>query len=134
MAVPTPEKAVLWDMGKRWTPTLIADGFTPIPSAFLLHYAELGISSHEAMLIIHLMSFKWDEKKPFPRFARIAERMKISETATRGHARSLEKKGLLRRIKRPGRSNEFDLTPLFRKLEQAQADAALKQELMNLSK
>jgi DNA-binding MarR family transcriptional regulator len=132
MATLKPEKGVLWDMSKRWTPALIADGFTPIPAAFLAHYAELGISSHEAMLIIHLMSFKWDEKRPFPRFARIAERMKISETATRGHARSLEKKGLLRRIKRPGRSNEFDLTPLFRRLEEAQANELLRQELLGL--
>ena len=116
------------NVGKRWTPALALDGFTPIPTAFLEHYGQLGITSSEAMLITHLMSHKWDEKNPFPRFARIAARMDISETATRGHARSLEKKGFLHRIKRPGRSNEFDLTPLFERLEQAQELAAKKRD------
>jgi DNA-binding MarR family transcriptional regulator len=86
----------------------------------------MNITSPEAMLIIHLMSHKWDHKNPFPTFARLAGRMSMSETAARGHARSLEKKKLLRRIKRPGRSNEFDLTPLFQRLEFAQAEAVRK--------
>ena len=115
-------------MGKRWTPKLLSDGFTPVPNTFLELYSHLGksksgITSSEAMLILHLMSHKWDEKNPFPRFARLAERMGISETAVRGHARSLEKKGFLIRIKRPGTSNEFDLSPLFRELEKAKAIA-----------
>lgn len=115
----TEQKSTEWDMGKRWTPTLLEEGFTPVPTVFLKHYAELKISSPEAMLILHLMSHKWDAKRPFPRFARLAARMQMSETAVRGHARSLEKKGMLKRIKRPGRSNEFDMTPLFRQLEKA---------------
>ncbi len=41
-----------------------------MPEAFLEHYAGLypAITSAEAMLIIHLLSFKWDEKPPFPGF------------------------------------------------------------------
>jgi DNA-binding MarR family transcriptional regulator len=110
-----------WDISKRWTPALVLDGFTPIPAAFLEHYGPMGITSSEAMLIVHLMSHKWDEKNPFPTFGRIAARMRVSETAVRGHARNLEKKKFLKRIKRPGRSNEFDLTPLFERLEKMQA-------------
>ncbi len=123
--VVTQQKAVAtrkskWDISKRWTPALVLDGFTPIPAAFLEHYGSMGITSAEAMLIVHLMSHKWDEKNPYPTFGRIANRMRISETAVRGHARSLENKKLLKRITRPGRSNEFDLRPLFERLEKMQ--------------
>lgn len=117
------------NVGQRWTPALANEGFTPISSAFLEHYGRIGITSSEAMLIIHLMSHKWDEKHPFPRFARIAARMDISETAVRGHARSLERKGFLHRIKRPGRSNEFDLQPLFDRLEKERDLAAKRRDL-----
>jgi DNA-binding MarR family transcriptional regulator len=115
-----------WDMGKRWTAALIEDGYTPVPNAFLTHYRALKISAPEAMLILHLMSHKWGKDNPFPSFARISRLMKVSETAARGHARSLQNKGLINRIKRPGRTNEFDLTPLFQKLEGAVAATAAK--------
>ncbi len=117
MQKPPAKRASRWDIAKRWTPILVEDGFTPVPLTFLTHYGAMGITSAEAMLIIHLMSHKWDEKNPFPTFGRIATRMRISETAVRGHARSLEKKKLLKRITRPGRSNQFDLKPLFERLE-----------------
>ena len=69
------------------------------------------------MLIIHLMRHKWDSKMPFPGSKLLAKRMGISATAVRGHARSLERKGYLKRIKRTGTTNKFDLSPLFRALE-----------------
>ncbi len=117
------------DMGKRWTPNLMSDGFTPISNAFLEHYAQIGITSPEAMLLIHLISYKWDEKHPYPKFSRLAAKMKISETAVRAHARHLEEKQLLRRVKRPGTTNQFDLAPLFRKLEEVHKKAQLDQSL-----
>jgi DNA replication protein len=116
-----PKRTARWEISKRWTPDLVEDGYTGISGTFLEHYASLGITSSEAMLIIHLISYKWDQKHPYPRFALIASRMGMTETAVRGHARRLEKKGLLHRIKRPGTSNEFDLSPLFKKLEQIHA-------------
>ncbi len=70
------------------------------------------------MFLIQLLSYKWGAKHPFPKFARIAQRMGMTETAVRGYARNLEKKKCLSRIAHAGRSNEFDLTPLFVKLEE----------------
>ena len=109
-------------VARRLTPLLAENGFTAVPALFLSYYHELKVSSSEAMLVIHLLSFKWDEKNPFPRVALIAERMGMTETAVRQHARSLEKKGLIQRIPRIGTSNEFDLTPLFAKLESILAE------------
>jgi DNA replication protein len=121
-----------WRIGKRLTPKL-AERYTAVPAIFLEHYHRLNVSSSEAMLIIHLLSFKWDEKKPFPRVARIADRMGMTETAVRQNARSLEKKHLLLRIQRSGTSNLFDLTPLFKKLEEILVEEEKAKALLDSS-
>ena len=115
----TPEVTSPSEMkiSKRLSPTLAEDGFAAVPRVFLEQYHTFDLSSSEAMLVIHLLNYKWTEKRPFPKVATIAERMGMTETAVRSHARSLEKKHLLKRIARAGQSNEFDLEPLFRRLE-----------------
>ena len=103
----------------RWgSQHLFEDGFVGVPAAFLKYYALLNISSGEAMFVLHLMSFKWNEKAPFPSYKTLAQRMGITSEMARRHAKSLEEKQFLRRMKRTGRSNEFDLMPLTAALEQ----------------
>jgi DNA-binding MarR family transcriptional regulator len=101
----------------RWKHSeLFARGFVAVPTLFLHHYAHLkphALSPGEALFVIHLMEFKWDEKAPFPGYATIAARMGISDKMARRHAQSLETKKYLRRVKRSGHTNRFDLTPLF---------------------
>ncbi len=89
----------------------------------------------EVLLIVHLMRFKWDAAAPFPGFKTIAKKMGITATSVRNHARTLEQKGYLTRIKRVGATNRFDLTPLFGALEKflkekkkTQAEAAAGEE------
>lgn len=113
-----PPKKIDRDVASRWTPTLVEDGFTPISNYFLENYARLDepLSAVEAMFVVHLMKFKWDRAHPFPKFALLASQMKMKESGVRACARKLQSKGcLVRRLR--GRSNEFDLTPLFTKLE-----------------
>jgi hypothetical protein len=112
------------DVAKRWTAKLAKGGFTPVVMTFLEHYARMTppLTTPEAMLVIHLMSFKWDDAMPWPAFKTLAKRMGISATAVRNHARSLEtRKKYLVRHKRVGQPNLFDLTPLFTALEKVQA-------------
>jgi 2C-methyl-D-erythritol 2,4-cyclodiphosphate synthase len=47
--------------------------------------------------------------------------MKLSDAATRTHARNLAKKGFLRKFRHVGEANKFDLTPLFMALEARKA-------------
>lgn len=96
---------------------MIKDGYTPVADNFLEHYSSLGITTSEAMFIVHLISYKWDKKHPYPSFGALAKRMGVTDTAVRNYARSLEKKELLRRLMREGETNLFDLSPLFVKLE-----------------
>jgi hypothetical protein len=116
-------------IASRWTPKLISGGWTPVSTYFIDNYHRLipKISSLEAMLIIQLVRHKWDERNPHPTFTTIANRMGISATAARNHARSLEKKGYLRRIMTQGTSNQFDMKSLFLALERLlAADKAAK--------
>jgi DNA-binding MarR family transcriptional regulator len=108
-------------IGRRWTPTLIAaGGFTPIAVFFLENYSMLPnpLTHGEALLVIHLMRHKFDSDAPYPGFTTLAKKMGVSPTAVRGYARSLEKKGYLKREMRVSSTNRFHLEPLFRALEQ----------------
>ena len=100
----------------RWTPKL-SKGWTPVADVFLKNYRKMDITTPEAMLIIQLMLHKWGEEAPYPRFKTLATRMGISDTAVRGHARSLQKKNLLIRETRINNSTVFHLEPLFKALE-----------------
>jgi len=104
-------------VSKRWTATLAEGGFTPIVQAFLDHHAELQISATEAMLVVHLMSFKWSDAAPFPSVPTLASRMGRSPRYIRKMIERLETLGYLARHDRPGMSNLFSLEGLFRALE-----------------
>lgn len=109
--------------GKRWTPKLVEGGWTPVSDFFLKNYCRLTppITNSEAMLIIHLLMHKWDERAPYPGFKDLARRMGMSITMARTHARTLEIKKYLRRKKRVGTTNLFFLEPLFEALEALRA-------------
>lgn len=88
----------------------------PVPSQFLFHYASLkphSLTAGEAMFVLHLMSFKWGAEHPFPGYARLAKRMGVTDKMVRRYAKSLVDKQYLIRRPREGKSNSFDLTPLF---------------------
>jgi hypothetical protein len=109
------EKRKLEDVwGKK-----LARPFTALSRYFIdnNHRLRYPITPTEFMLIVHLLRFKWDERMPFPAFSTLAKNMIKSEQAVRAAARSLEKKGYLQRHMVKGRPNQFDLQPLFDKLE-----------------
>jgi hypothetical protein len=118
---PTPEQAASSrTFTTRWggKADLFLKGYLPVPSAFLEHYAALNppINSSEAIFVLQLMDHKWDSKHPFPGYKKIAKRMGISDKMARTHAQSLETKKYLQRQMRVGRTNRFDLSPLFEAL------------------
>jgi len=102
---------------RRWNHVELFDaGFVVVPSTFLRLYAHLKphrLTLGEAMFVLHLMEFKWGADDPFPGYATLAERMGVSIKMVRRHAQSLQAKKYLRREVRTGRTNRFDLSPLF---------------------
>jgi DNA-binding MarR family transcriptional regulator len=107
---------------KRWSAFLLdgKPGYTPVANYFLDHYHELkphSITHGEAMFVIHLMSFKWTEKSPYPAYKTIAEKMGVSHKQTRRFAKSLEGKNFLEREVKQNTTNKFHLRKLITALE-----------------
>lgn len=110
----------------------LAEQFCPVSSMFLAHYTELksrpvngapggmpaGLGSAEAMLVIHLLDFKWDEEAPFPKVETLAKRMGISDRSVRTLLKRLEDLGFLRREIRVHKSSRYHLDGLFEALEE----------------
>ena len=125
-----PESAPKRDIVTRWggDPDILSKGYVAVPVNVLSLAATskpFCLTPTEVLFVVQVMSFKWDEKAPFPGYKTIAARMGISETYARKLARSLEDKGFMRRVARVGRSNAFDFTPLFQKvIEQVKPRAA----------
>lgn len=99
-----------------WTERLTAGGWAPVSNYFLRNYHRLGITHTEAMLIVHLFSYKWDERSPFPSMPTLAKEMGVSPTQARVHTRSLVKKGFLHREHRSGRPSLLHLNGLLQAL------------------
>lgn len=120
--------AVSQSFAERWSRSSVEGGWTVVPNGFYAHYAELGIKPTEAMLILHIMARKWDDRRPFPSVARISAEMGIGVSQIRAHLASLERKGFVRRVQRRGRSNEYDFSPLMEQLDE-RIDAAMQKRL-----
>ena len=92
-----------------------------MPSVFLRHYSRMkpySLTHGEALFVLHLMEFKWDQAAPFPSYATLSRRMGVSIKMVRRYAQALEEKRYLKRVVRTGNTNRFDLTPLFDKFLQ----------------
>ena len=120
LAPPTAPKPR--DIATRWGghAELLAQGFVPVPVAFLKSYAAIkpfALTSIEAMFVLQLMVHKWDADDPYPGYKTLAKRLGRTEGYARSLARSLEGKRLLTRVVRTGTTNRFNLKPLFEKLK-----------------
>src|SRR6266478_5269570 len=101
----TPDRS----LAARWgSAHVFSEGFLAVPATLLRHYNKLNLSNSELVFILQLMSFKWNETAPYPSYGTLAVRMGITTEMARRHAKSLEEKGLLKRVTRTGQSNAFD--------------------------
>jgi DNA-binding MarR family transcriptional regulator len=116
-------------MARAWTPILARTRFVPVVRGFLENYSSLKpfpLTHGEAMFVIHLMQFKWDEAAPFPGYRRLARLMGVTDKMARRYAQSLEQKGYLVRVARRASTNRFDLAKLFIALESKIASDAAR--------
>lgn len=67
-------------------------GFVPIVRSFLRLYSQLSLSAAEAMLIIHILDSKWDNKAPRVKAPVLAARMGLKKQQLLRHVRNLKKK------------------------------------------
>lgn len=102
--------------------------YTAIPSAVLVHQAQLGLTPQQVCLIAQLQSFQWDARLPFPSVATLARRMGCSRSQVYTYLHQLQARGYL--VVQPRRrpdggttSNAYDLSPLWRAAQALAATA-----------
>jgi hypothetical protein len=94
---------------------LFREGWLSVPTKFIRSYAALNppLSPGEALFVLQLMTFKWDDAAPFPSYGRIAKTMGVTDKMARRYAQGLQRKGYLTRQFQKRGPNKFDLTRLF---------------------
>jgi len=118
--------ATRWGGGGHLRQSIKEDGFLGVPTVYLKNISSLseyGITPTEALFILHIMSFKWGKDMPYPSYQRLADRMGQSVVYARKLAKSIESKGLMKRIVKKGTTNKFDLSPMFKMLDERSKEA-----------
>jgi len=103
-------------VGSRWTP-ILGRRLVNIPHVLLESYHSLGLSMRDVMLVIQLMSFKRDERAPFPSQELLATRMGLSTVTIRQSLYAMRDANFIRIDNHPHRSNSYHLESLFGVLE-----------------
>lgn len=101
---------------------ILDEGFTSVPNILLRYRSRIGLKPKHVMLIVDIMSYKWDSKYPFPSYSTLASRSGIEERSVKRITQDLEELGLL--VKSPRFDEEtgaqvttvFDFRPLVQKL------------------
>lgn len=122
-----------YSFSQKWPNTISKQGFTQIPNALLEGQAKLKITNPELAVIIQCLKYKWSSKNPYPSVDGIARTMGQHPDTTRRLFRTLERKGLIRRVFRTGDKNEYDFSPLVKKLELIPASKQSPAPSANLS-
>ncbi len=99
-----------------------AAGYQPLPDVLLFHQAELGLTSEELNVALHVLAHWYaPERLPFPSSKTIARRMGCSERTVERYLTELRRKGFMvkERIPKSGRRRRkrHDLNPLIDKLK-----------------
>ncbi len=103
---------------------VLDEGFTSVPNLLLKYRSNIGLKPKHIMLIIDIMSFKWDSENPYPSYFTLAKRAGVEERSVKRITQDLEEFGLL--IKTPRFDEEtgaqvttvFDFRPLVQSLVQ----------------
>jgi Helix-turn-helix domain len=120
---PTPDRSV----EARWGKKLVQDGFCPISSFFLHNYHRLSVcpgkrkrtlNTTEAMVIIQLFDFKWDERDVFPAVGTIASRIGREKRTVRDALKVIDDAKLIeRKFSRSGGVTRYCFDGLIAQLE-----------------
>lgn len=96
-------------------------GFMPVPNLFLRHYAELDITTTQAMFLLQLMAIAWDIGSPPTNMSMLATRMGVSRRAAQLTSAELAARGIVEIFDQYDDQgaqveNGYDLGPLFQQL------------------
>lgn len=93
--------------------------WVPVPIVLVRHWRDLGLKKpDDLLLLIVLLSYKLDERLPYPSINTVAKAINKSQPTVFRRLDELEHAGFLTRKRRPNQSNEYDLSGLFEKIRQ----------------
>jgi len=107
----------------KWGGPITKAGWTGIPNILIRRQRTLGIDALDLNILLHLLSYWWeDENHPHPSKETLAQAMDVSPSTIQRRIRSMEARGLLKRIERRREKNRsetnlYDLTLLRDLLE-----------------
>ncbi len=97
-----------------------AAGYQPLPDVLLFHQHELGLTSEELKVVLHILAHWYaPERLPFPSAKTIARRMGVSGRTVQLYLTQLRQKGFLAKRRHPKGvrvKKGHDLSPLIQRL------------------
>ena len=101
----------------KWTPAIASKGFCGVPNCLLFCQANIGLTGEELAVLLGILVYRFGLEHPFPAVETIARNTGKAHQTIRTNIRSMDNKGLLKRVQRSGKSSEYDVAPLMHKLE-----------------
>lgn len=125
---------------KRWGKAAYRHGWVAIPAILLDKQASLGIDPLDMNILLHIARHWWEaDRHPWKRKRELAQDLgRVPRTVQRRIA-DMEKGGLIQRRTRrradgSTMSNEYDLTPLAKILDDFAAEAIVQREKQRVEK
>ncbi len=129
---------------RKWTKTLMAAGWTALPSVIIENQRQLGLSPLDLNIVLYLASKWWTlEGKPYPSKGTMAKAMGVHPRTIQKHIAGLEGAGFIfreeRRTEKGSKTNIYHLDGLIEaakpfaqeKLAEIQAKAEAAQKRQN---
>ena len=86
---------------EKWSPELMAAGWTALPSVLIERQAALGLDPLDINIILHLSSYWWThDNKPHPSKKTIADAVGMTARTVQRRIAKMEADGLIRREER----------------------------------
>lgn len=87
---------------------VMGHGYTAVPNILVRAQARLGISTTQFNILVQLLSYWIDPKRPpFPTKRELANRMNITVQTLRINVKALEDQGLVRRVQRTTAAGDY---------------------------
>lgn len=103
---------------QKWSKAIHEHGFTAIPNLLFSHRKELGLTAPEFFVLAAIETFRWSVENPWPSLEALRRRTGYTPRTLSRTISSLQRKGLVKRIRRTGTSNMYSLEPLVHRLDQ----------------
>lgn len=105
------------NLASKWSEKILGHGFTAVPNLLLMYRTQMYLTSTDILVLIAIDSFRWSDDNPYPSLKALSKRCGYSTRTLSRTITGLEGIGAIRRIKRRGTSNEYDLSSLVVWLE-----------------